>query len=53
MAIYSQPMVLSCEEMEMNLIYNLVKEQGRKESALHDPERLIGSEKGRDSATVA
>ena len=30
MALYSQTAGLSCEGMEMNLVYNLVEEQGRK-----------------------
>ncbi len=30
MALYSQTTGLSCEGMEMNLVYNLVEEQGRK-----------------------
>ena len=30
MALYSETAGLSCEGMEMNLVYNLVEEQGRK-----------------------
>ena len=30
MALYSQTAGLSCEGMEINLVYNLVEEQGRK-----------------------
>jgi putative redox protein len=30
MVLYSQTAGLSCEGMEMNLVYNLVEEQGRK-----------------------
>ena len=30
MALYSQTAGLSCEGMEMNLVYNLVEEKGRK-----------------------
>jgi uncharacterized OsmC-like protein len=30
MALYSQTAGLSCEGMEMNLVYNLTEEQGRK-----------------------
>jgi len=45
MALYSQTAGLSCEGMEMNLVYSLVEEQGRKRiqnvtidvSLPHDP----------------
>jgi len=52
MALYSQTAGLSCEGMEMNLVYNLVEEKGRKRIQTVTIDVVLPQDPGERSAAL-